>query len=275
MSVIAIIGAGPLAGALAHKLATRNRVAEVRMIDAQDSIARGKALDIVQSGPIDGFATRVSAASSVLAAAGADVVVLADAVDGTEHAGEPALAMLRQLSASGIRGPWLFAGAMQRELMGRAIGELRLPAAAIVGSAPMALGAALRAMAALVLDTTPVEITLNVVGVPPRHAVIAWQEGTVGGQPLASALPAHHMAAIAGRVSSLWPPGPYALASAAAQIAEGLCSGSRRQFSCFVDSGRGRIAALPVELRRGGIKRVLDPSLTSAERTALETSLGA
>jgi malate/lactate dehydrogenase len=120
-----------------------------------------------------------------------------------------------------------------------------------------------------------VEITLNVVGVPPRHAVIAWQEGTVGGQPLASALPAHHMAAIAGRVSSLWPPGPYALASAAAQIAEGLCSGSRRQFSCFVDSGRGRIAALPVELRRGGIKRVLDPSLTSAERTALETSLGA
>src|SRR5688500_11791058 len=138
MSVIAIIGAGPLAGALAHKLATRNRVREIRMIDGQDSVARGKALDLVQSGPIDGFATRVSAASSVLAAAGADVVVLADGGDGTEHAGEPALATLRQLAAAGIRAPLLFAGAGQRELMGRAISELRIASATIIGSAPLA-----------------------------------------------------------------------------------------------------------------------------------------
>ena len=48
----------------------------------------------------------------------------------------------------------------------------------------------------------------------------------------------------------LWPPGPYALASAAARVAEALCSGSRRQYSCFVDVGRGRIAAMPVVLTR-------------------------
>ena len=50
MPQIAIIGAGALGGALAHKLASRNRLAEVRLIDPAESVAQGKALDIVQSG---------------------------------------------------------------------------------------------------------------------------------------------------------------------------------------------------------------------------------
>lgn len=274
MSTVAILGAGPLAGALAHKLAQRGRVSAVRLIDAQESVARGKALDIVQSGPVDGFATRVTGDGSHLAALGADVVVIADAADGTEHAGEAALTTVRQLIAAGLTAPLLFAGGLQRELMMRCAGELRIRPQHVLGSAPGALASAMRALAGVILDTSPVEISLMVVGVPPRHGVVTWQEATVSGQPLPNVMPAHEIAALTARMPGLWPPGAYALGSAAARVAEALCHGSRRQFSCFVDAGRGSIVALPVVLGRGGVKQVLQPVLTSAERTLLETAVG-
>ncbi|HVL68942.1 MAG TPA: hypothetical protein VM364_16925 [Vicinamibacterales bacterium] len=272
MPVVAIIGAGPLGGALAHKLAARSRVSEIRLVDPADSIARGKALDIVQSGPVENFSARLTASGSLLSAVGADVVVMADHASGEEHAGEAALSLVRQLRDAGLSAPIVFAGATQRELMTRCAKELRLPANRLIGSAPMALASALRAMVAVVLDASAVDVMLNVVGVPPAKAVVAWQEATVSGQPLASVMGAHEIAAVSARLQGLWPPGPYALGSAGARVAEAVCSGSRRQYSCFVDAGPG-IAAMPVELQRGGIKRVIEPALTTLERTALDTAL--
>src|SRR2546423_12362305 len=100
MPFIAVIGAGPLGGALAHTLAGRSRVTEVRLIDPEGRIADGKALDILQSSPIEQFCARVTAASSIPAAAGADAIVLADLVNGGEVAGE-----------AGAAGLWVIATA--------------------------------------------------------------------------------------------------------------------------------------------------------------------
>ena len=155
----------------------------------------------------------------------------------------------------------------------RCVRELRLPPERLAGSAPAALTAAVRALCAVVIDTSPVEISLQVVGVPPRGAVVAWEEAAAAGEPLTALMGAHELGAVASRIPSLWPPGPYALASAGARVAEALCFGSRRRYSCFVDVGRGKIAAMPVELSRGGVRRVLEPTLTTLERTTLETAL--
>ena len=153
MSFIAIIGAGALGGAVAHKLAGRDRVAEVRLIDPDGRIAEGKALDIRQSAPIEAFSTRLSAAIDCKAAVGADVIVLADeAGTGKEHAGEAGLALVRQLSRAGSHAPIVFAGVTQRDLIASAVSELRLPRARVLGCAPAALESALRAMAALLMD---------------------------------------------------------------------------------------------------------------------------
>jgi len=273
MSVIAIIGAGPLGAALAHKLAGRDRIAEVRLIDPEESVARGKALDILQSGPVENAHVTLSGSGSLHAAIGADVVVFADHVNGAEHEGEAGLSLVRQLQAAGSSAPLLFAGATQRQLMQPCIRELHIPAARVLGSAPAALASALRALSGAVLDTSAAEVSLQVVGVPPKGVVVAWQEGTVSGQPLTSVMGAHEIAALSSRITGLWPPGPYALASAAARVAEALCSGSRRQYSCFVDVGRGRIAAMPVVLTRGALARIVDPVLSAQERTMLDNAL--
>ena len=70
MSFIAIIGSGPLGGAIAHKLAARDRVREVRLIDPEERIAQGKALDICQSSPIENFSARVVGIGSLASVAG-------------------------------------------------------------------------------------------------------------------------------------------------------------------------------------------------------------
>src|SRR5690349_5597866 len=137
MSFIAIVGAGAIGGALAQRLASRGRIAEVRLIDELPGVAQGKALDIQQSGAVDGFTTMLSGASSVGAVAGAEAIVVADAAAGdVEHAGEAGLALVRKIVALEQRAPLVFAGNSQRWLIARAEAELHVPRARLIGSAP-------------------------------------------------------------------------------------------------------------------------------------------
>lgn len=278
MAFIAIAGCGPLGGALAHKLAGRDRAAEVRLIDPEGRMAQGKALDILQASPVERFTTDVTSADSWTAVAGAEVIVLADdGRTGQEHAGESGLATLRQIAMIAGTAPIVFAGSTQRELMGRASIELKLPRQRLIGSAPLALESALRAIVAVLLDSSGVEVSLRIVGVPPDAAVVAWEEATASGLPLSSQLRAHEIAALTSRLRSLWPPGPFALASAASRVVEALAGHSRRRFSCFVPLERGplrdAVVAMPVELGPGGTRRVIEPALTRQEQTLLENAI--
>ncbi len=275
MSFIAIVGAGAIGGALAHKLAQRGRVAAVRLIDAAGSVARGKALDILQSSPIEGFSTCVTGSDAIEAAAGAVAIAIADAGSGQgELGGEEALQLVRRLAAIETRAPILCVGAQQRDVIAKATGELRIPGARVLGSAPFALESALRALAGVLLDGTGVEVTLRVLGVPPASAVVAWEESAASGQPLSSGLAPHHIAALSARIPSLWPPGPYVLASAAARILEAVAVASRRRYSCFVTVRPGTVAAMPVQIGPEGVTRIVEPVLTRQERTVLENAIG-
>jgi malate dehydrogenase len=278
MSIVAIIGAGPLGGTLAHTLAGRGRVDEVRLIDPEARIAEGKALDIQQSAPVEQWSTRVSAATAITAAAGADAIVFADLIKGGEIAGENGLAVVRQIAHADTRAPLLFAGGMQRELMVLAIGELHLAPRRLAGSAPLALESSIRALSAALLDASPADLSIGVAGVPPRAAVIGWDAATAFNRPIAGVLAPHHLSAMSDRLPALWPPAPYALGSAAARVAEALVNGSRRRYTSFAaidvgGAGRSLVAAVPVEFVKGGIGRTLDPALSRHERTAFENGL--
>ncbi len=278
MSTVAIIGAGPLGGELARALAGHARVAEVRLIDPEGRVAEGKALDILQSSPIEPFNTRVTAATSYAAAAGAGVIILADLVSGGEITGEAGLALLRQLSRLEGTAPFLFAGGLQRELMSRAMAELHVAPGRLVGSAPLALESAVRAVTAALMDASPADLAIGVSGVPPRDAVIGWDAATAFNRPIAEVLAPHHLSSLTSRLPALWPPQAYALASAATRVAEALVEGSRRRYTCFaaidvMGAGRDLIAAVPVEIVKGGVGKTLEPALSRHERTAFENGL--
>ena len=147
MEFVAIIGAGELGAAVAARLAARDRVRELRLIDpaGAGSIAAGKALDIQQSGPIEGFRARVSADADVRASAGARVLVIADsAATSSEWQGEDGLALVGRLWPLIERDQTAIvcAGASQRTLIERSVAERRIDPRRICGSAPGALESA-------------------------------------------------------------------------------------------------------------------------------------
>jgi malate dehydrogenase len=283
--MLAIAGAGHIAGALAHRVASREHFREVRLIDESGTQASGKALDIRQAGPIERYDTRVTGHTSLDAAAGASVVAIADRVDGTEWSGDAGLAMLRSLLPMAGEAALLFVGANQTWLMEAAYRELNVPASRMAGSAPGALEGALRALTALALDTAAVDIDLRISGRVPDRVVIGWSSALAAGSPLESVLAPHQRFAIAERAKGLWPPGPAALGSAAARVAEALASGSRRTFTClvvgegFADSAdsyrlpRGMAMAMPVSIERGRVIKVRRPVLSVREQVEFDNSL--
>ncbi|MGH9409860.1 MAG: lactate/malate family dehydrogenase [Vicinamibacterales bacterium] len=271
MTWIAIVGAGALGGETAAAIARRGRFDAVRLIDPAGRIAEGKALDLMQSAPVEQFSLRVTAAADAAAAAGADVIAFADAAGGGEISGETGLALVRQICRIEDKAPLLFCGGSQLELMRRTVGELHVARSRVVGSAALALESAVRAIVAALLDGSPKDVSVGIAGVPPRNVVIGWEAATAFSQPVSRVLPAHELASLSARLPALWPPAPYTLASAASRIADALAHGSRRRLTCFtaIDS-RGTVAAVPVELRRGGIKATLEPALSRHERTLFE-----
>jgi len=79
MDRVVILGAGEVGGLLAHALAGRAVAHDVCLVDEKPRVAEGKALDIMQAAPIEGFSTRVVGSSDMSIVGGATAVVMADA----------------------------------------------------------------------------------------------------------------------------------------------------------------------------------------------------
>jgi len=275
VSLVAVLGAGPIGAAIAHRLAERARVSEIRLIDENANVAAGKALDIRQSGPVDGFDTVVSGSGDVLAAVGADVIVIADAVTAGEWQGEKGLGLIRQLVRAGAKGPFVFAGPSQIALMETVARELHVPADRLVGTAASAIAASVAALASIETEHTGVDVV--VAGRPPA-LVIGWSSATISGSLLSDRIPAHRLLAITNALPRLWPPGPQVIAAPTAGVVEALIAGSRRlHHAMTVLDGefgvRGVAAMLPLELGRGCVLARVVPSLSPRERTEFLSGL--
>ena len=72
---IALIGAGMIGGTLAH-LAAMREMGDIVLFDIAEGIPQGKALDIAQAGPVDGFDATLKGTSDYADIAGADVCIV-------------------------------------------------------------------------------------------------------------------------------------------------------------------------------------------------------
>jgi len=72
---IALIGGGQIGGTLAHLCATKE-LGDVVLFDIMEGLPQGKALDLSQAGPIEGFDIKLKGTNSYADIAGADVVIV-------------------------------------------------------------------------------------------------------------------------------------------------------------------------------------------------------
>ena len=281
MSLVAIIGAGEIGGSVARALACRARIDVVRLIDEKESVAAGKALDLMQSGPIFRSDTRVEGAAQLSAAAGASAIVLADpAESGAEWSGDAALGVMRRLRDGGHleRSVVICAGASHALVMQQGFDELGLSRRRVIGSSPESLACTARALVALEAGAASNQVALTVVGRPPHRVVIPWDDVSVAGHSAPSMLSAPQMNRVERRLRGLWPPGPNAMGTAAALFCESVVVGSRRIFCAFVsldrDNGtRAPVCAWPVTLGYSGLERVTTPAFSRRDQVVVDEVL--
>ena len=72
---ITLIGAGQIGGTLAHLIALK-KLADVVLFDVASGIAKGKALDIAQSSPIDEFDINLSGTDNYEDTKNSDVIII-------------------------------------------------------------------------------------------------------------------------------------------------------------------------------------------------------
>src|ERR671920_471538 len=72
---IALIGAGNIGGTLAH-LAAARELGDIVLFDVVEGVPEGKALDLAQCGPVEGFDAKLKGANDYADIAGADVIIV-------------------------------------------------------------------------------------------------------------------------------------------------------------------------------------------------------
>lgn len=72
---ITIVGAGNVGATAAHWIATKE-LGDVVLVDVAEGIPQGKALDLLESGPVEGFDLRITGSNDYAATENSDVVVI-------------------------------------------------------------------------------------------------------------------------------------------------------------------------------------------------------
>ena len=72
---VSIVGAGTVGTTAAHWIASRE-LADVVLVDIIEGLPQGKALDIMQAGPIAGFDVKVTGSNDYAVTVGSDAVVI-------------------------------------------------------------------------------------------------------------------------------------------------------------------------------------------------------
>lgn len=275
-----ILGAGEIGGALARQLAAIDLVSRIVLVDELGTVAAGKALDVAQSGSVDRYHTVMAGSSDIAAVVGAAVVVFADRAGqpGAEWQDEAGLTLLKRVAGLNQSAPLLCAGTAQSSLVERGVNEAGIARTRLFGTAGEALRSAVTAITALEAQASPSDISLTVLGRPPHQVIVPWDEGAIGGRSIAKVLSAAQLARLDARAARLWPPGPYALAAAAARTIRTALTRAPRVHVATVAVTReegtpGRSALMPVTLQPAGIASIVAPTLSSRDRVRYETSL--
>jgi malate dehydrogenase len=275
--IVAIVGAGPLATALASTLAARGRVRHIRLIDDAGAAAAGKALDVRQATPVLGTDVSIDATTDVAAVIDTDAIVIADAhgPPPMEWEGELGLSLVSRLAAASPRAPIVCAGARQASLVERGVAEVGLPWTRILGSASIAFDAAARAVVGEAAGTAPRAVALGLAGLPPSRLVVGWSASSIAGVPAETRLGPGVLAGVTRRLTAAWPPGPFALATAAAVLLEHLDDAGAAALPAIVATpAQGHRAAIAlVRLGPSGVLHAAEPALSPYERIALDNAI--
>jgi malate dehydrogenase len=271
----AILGAGDLAATLARRLAERELVRRVVMVDPADGRAKGKALDLMQSGPVEGYDVAVEGAADLSGAGHFDLLLVADPPafdDPVARASDLATAI-----AAGAGGVPVVVAGLQAAPLLEALSARGLARERLIGSAPVAVSSALRRHIASELECEPSGVSVTLMGRPGQW-LLPLGVATAGGTPVERLAPMAVRRALAAVNTRT--PGPVALAAGAVAVVRALVSSRASLLPVMAllqgEYGhRGVAVAVPARVGAGRIQAVVEAPLEPVDRVAFDNAAAA
>ena len=296
---IALVGAGNIGGTLAHLIGLKE-LGDVVLFDVFGGVAAGKALDIMQSAPVDGFDSAMTGTSDYAAIAGSDVIIVTAGFPRMPGMSRDDLlaknAEVIGQVADGIKthAPDAFVIVITNPLdvmvwvMQQKSG---LPANKVVGMAGVLDSSRFRHFLAEEFKVSVEDVTAFVLGGHGDTMVPLTRYSTVAGIPIPDLIRmgwstqeridaiVHRTANGGGEIVKLLEKGSafYAPAASAVAMAESYLRDKRRVLPCAVmlngEYGQsGFYVGVPVVLGANGVERIVEVEFTDAEQAAFDKS---
>ena len=301
-SKIALVGAGNIGGTLAHLIGLKE-LGDVALFDVFGGVAAGKALDIMQSGPVDGFDAHMTGGSDYAAIEGSDVVIVTAGLPRSPGMSRDDLigknaGVIAQV-ADGIKRhcPEAFVIVITNPLdamvwvMQQKSG---LKPEKVVGMAGVLDSARFRLFLAQEFGVSVEDVTAFVLGGHGDTMVPLTRYSTVAGIPVPDLVKmgwttqekidaiVTRTANGGGEIVKLLEKGSafYAPAASAIAMAESYLKDKKRVLPCAAYlTGQYGISDLytgvPVVIGGGGVERIVEIELNEAEKAAFQKSCGA
>jgi len=291
---IALIGAGNIGGTLAH-LAALKQLGDVVLYDVVEGMPQGKALDIAESAPIEGFDAVLKGSNDIADIAGADVCIITSGLARKPGMSRDDLlginAKIISEVGKGIKthAPNAFVIVLTNPLdamvtlMKQVTGFKKQQ---VVGMAGVLDSARYRTFLAMELGVSVQSVQALVLGGHGDDMVPIRSSCTVGGLPVTSLLSAERLDAIeartrqaGGEIVGLLKTGSafYSPASAAIRMAQSYLLDRKEILPCAAylegEYGlKGLFVSVPVRIGAGGIEQILEVPLSDKEKKELEVS---
>jgi malate dehydrogenase len=292
---ITVVGAGNVGATAAQRIAEKELARQVIMVDVADGVPQGKGLDQYQSAPIEGFDSLVIGSNGYEESAGSDIVVITagiprkpgmsrdDLVNTNAGIMKSVCEQVKKTSPDAIvivvSNPLDVMCYVAKEVTG-------FPRERVIGMAGVLDTARYCAFLAMAMDVSVRDIRAMVLGGHGDTMVPLVSYTSVSGIPVTQLLDKATLDAIVQRtrdggaeIVKYLKTGSayYAPSAGAVQMVEAIVNDQKRILPCAAwltgEYGMsGLYLGVPCKLGRRGLEKVIEVTLTTDERTALEKS---
>ncbi len=296
-SKVTVVGAGNVGATTAQRIFERG-CADVALVDIVEGLPQGKALDMLESGPVVGSDARVVGSNGYEETAGSDIVVITSGIARKPGMSRDDLLLTNMKIVTSVvqevvkysPGCILMPVTNPLDAMAqRAFQVSGFPKNRVVGMAGILDTARFRTFLAEELDVSVESTAAYVLGGHGDTMVPVVGSTTVGGRPIADLLSPSRLAEIVKRtqdggaeIVGLLKTGSayYAPSAAVAQMVESILFDKKQILPCTAylegEYGiHGLFVGVPVKLGANGIEEVIEFDLTDEESAALQRSAAA
>ncbi|TVS19292.1 MAG: malate dehydrogenase [Planctomycetaceae bacterium] len=291
---ISIVGGGFVGATAAHWCAVKE-LGDIVLVDVLEGMPQGKALDLLQAGPVEGFDLNILGTNSYEDTAGSDIVVVTAGLPRKPGMTREDLVqtngnIIRQVMENVMKhspdaivilvtNPLDTMVYLAKKVSG-------LPRERIFGQAGILDSARMRAFIAMELNVSVENTHACVLGGHGDEMVPLPRYSTVAGIPITELLPADRIAAIVertrkggGEIVALLKQGSafFAPSASTVQMVEAIVKDRKQILPCcvYLDGQYGLndiCFGVPVKLGSSGIEQIMEITLTDEERAAMQRS---